>query len=174
MGKTGTTTQRKRKLEKKKVQKARKTCHRTGELPKELQILVGAKVMLRYNVNVSKGLVNSDIGHITEIIWPCFRRAQMYDIDISSVRIDFSKDAVRIIQPKTVRFPAKYSHGTAERRMLSILLCWPCMVHKMQKSTVDLAVVYLGSKLFAAGQAYVALSTVKSFEGLVIEELDCT
>lgn len=28
----------------------------------------------------------------------------------------------------------------------------------MQKSTVDPAVVYLGPKLFAAGQAYVALN----------------
>lgn len=130
--------------------------------------------MLRYNVDVSKGLVNGAIGHITEIIWPCFRRAQMYDTDIPSVRIDFGKDGVHLIQPKSVQFPAKYSHGTAERRMLPIVLCWACTVHKMQGSTVDHAVVYLGSKLFAAGQAYVALSRVKSLEGLLIEELDCS
>ncbi|GFQ95677.1 ATP-dependent DNA helicase [Trichonephila clavata] len=131
--------------------------------------------MLRYNVDVSKGLVNGAIGHITEIIWPCFRRAQMYDTDIPSVRIDFGKDGAHLIQPKTVQFPAKYSHGTAERRMLPIILCWACgTVHKMQGSTVDHAVVYLGSKLFAAGQAYVALSRVKSLEGLLIEELDCS
>ncbi|GFQ80761.1 ATP-dependent DNA helicase [Trichonephila clavata] len=83
-------------------------------------------MMLRYNVDVSKGLVNGAIGKVTEIIWPCFRRAQMYDTDIPSVRIDFGKDGDVLIQPKTVQFPAKYSHGTAERRMLSIILCWAC------------------------------------------------
>nr|XP_023017088.1 ATP-dependent DNA helicase RRM3-like [Leptinotarsa decemlineata] len=82
----------------------------------------------------------------------------MYDTEIPSVRFDFGKDGIHVIQPKSVQFPAKFIHGTAERRMLPIVLCWACTVHKMQGSTIDHAVVYLGSKLFAAGQAYVALS----------------
>ncbi|GFT69098.1 ATP-dependent DNA helicase [Trichonephila clavipes] len=48
------------------------------------------------------------------------------------------------------------------------------MVHKMQRTTVDHAVIYLGSKLFSAGQAYVVLSQVRSLAGLRIEELDCS
>nr|XP_023025863.1 tetratricopeptide repeat protein 28 [Leptinotarsa decemlineata] len=68
-------------------------------------------------------------------------------------RIDFGKDVIHVIQPKYVQFPAKFSHGTAERRMLPIVSCWACTVNKMQGSTVDHAVVYLSSKFFAAGQA---------------------
>lgn len=148
--------------------------NKTGGLPKELEIFVGAKVMLRSNVDVAKGLVNGAIGHITEIIWPYYRRAQLYDSDVPSVRVDFGNDGIHIIHPKSVQFPAKFNHGTAERRMLPIVLSWASTVHKMQGTTVDHAVIYLGSKLFAAGQAYVALSRVRSLAGLQIEELDCS
>ncbi|KAH9628738.1 hypothetical protein HF086_003692 [Spodoptera exigua] len=40
----------------------------TGGLPSELEIFVGAKVMLRSNIDVSKGLVNGAIGYINEIL----------------------------------------------------------------------------------------------------------
>lgn len=43
----------------------------------------------------------------------------------------------------------------------------------MQGSTYDHVVVYLGSKIFGAGQAYVALNRIKSLESPLIEELDC-
>ncbi|XP_059150287.1 uncharacterized protein LOC131937110 [Physella acuta] len=147
--------------------------NKTGGLPRTIEIFVGAKVMLRSNIDVSKGLVNGAIGYITDIIWPHFRRAQIYDTDIPSVRIDFGKDGVHEVKPKSVQFSAKYNYGTAERRMLPLILSWASTVHKMQGCTVDHAVVYLGPKLFEAGQAYVALSRVRSLDGLRIEELDC-
>ncbi|GIY57517.1 hypothetical protein CDAR_79481 [Caerostris darwini] len=38
--------------------------------------------MLRSNIDVSKGLVNGNMGFITEIIWTNFRRDQVYAEDI--------------------------------------------------------------------------------------------
>ncbi|KAJ8874326.1 hypothetical protein PR048_025172 [Dryococelus australis] len=147
--------------------------NKTGGMPQKLEFFVGAKVMLRSNIDVGKRLVIGAIGHITEIIWPCFRRTQMYETDIPSVRVDFANEGIHFIHPKSVQFRAKFSYGTAERRMLLIVLSWASTVHKIQGSTVDFAVRYLGSKLFAAGQAYVALSRMRSLDGLQIEELDC-
>lgn len=63
--------------------------NKTGGLPKQLTLFIGAQVMLRYNVNISKGLVNGAMGVVTDIIWPLFRRAQMYDTDIPAVLINF-------------------------------------------------------------------------------------
>jgi PIF1-like helicase/Helitron helicase-like domain at N-terminus len=145
----------------------------TGGYPKWLEIFVGAKVMLRANISVVKGLVNGAMGHITKIIWPYFRRDQMYQDDIPKVvEIDFEGIGLCEIEPKAVQFDAKFNYGKIERIQLPLILCWACTVHKMQGCTVDKAVVYLGSKLFANGQAYVALSRVRSLEGLRIEELD--
>ena len=56
--------------------------------------------------------------------------------------------------------------------MLPLILCWAVTVHKMQASTVDRAVINLGPKVFAKGQAYVALSRVRSVEGIRLEDLD--
>jgi ATP-dependent exoDNAse (exonuclease V) alpha subunit len=148
--------------------------NKTGGLPKRLEIFEGAKVMLRSNINVERGLVNGAIGNITEINWPLWRNRQVHERDIPSVMVDFGRDGVHKIEPKSIQFPAKYGKGTIERRMLPIVLSWASTVHKMQGSTVDSAVIYLGPRLFAEGQAYVALSRVRSLDGLQIEELDCT
>lgn len=43
-------------------------------------------------------------------------------------------------------------------------------VHKMQRSTVDYAVVYLGLGLFVSGEAYVAVSRVRSLDGQNIHD----
>lgn len=117
--------------------------NKTAGLPKTLEIFVGAKVMLRSNIDQTKGLVNGAIGFITEIIWPHYRREQMYETDIPSESVDFDRIGTHVIQPKTIQFPAKFSYGTAERRMLPLILSWASTVHKLQGSTVDYAVVYL-------------------------------
>ncbi|CAK1603266.1 unnamed protein product [Parnassius mnemosyne] len=96
----------------------------------------------------------------------------MYETDIPSIKVNFGNDGEHLIQPIGIQFPAKYSYGTVER--LPVILSWASTVHKMQGCTVDYAVVYLGSRTFAAGQAYVALSRVKSPNGLQVEELDCS
>jgi hypothetical protein len=58
---------------------------------------------------------------ITEIIWPLFRRAQLYDQDIPvklAVKIDFGESGVYQIYATTVIFPANFIFGTAERHLL--------------------------------------------------------
>lgn len=148
--------------------------NKTGGLPEQLTLFVGEKVMLRYNVATEKGLVNGAMVEIIDIIWHLYRRDQLYVSDIPDVLIKFNGIRDHLNRPIRINFPAKHSSATASRRMLPLILCWASTVHKMQGSTVDRAVINLGPSVFAPGQAYVAMSRVRSLEGLVFEELDCT
>ncbi|CAK1591617.1 unnamed protein product [Parnassius mnemosyne] len=55
--------------------------------------------------------------------------------------------------------------------MLPVILCCAVTVHKL-KGALDKAVIDLGKKVFAKGQAYVALSRVKTLKGIAISDLE--
>ncbi len=85
-----------------------------GGMLNELRLAVGARVMLRKNLNVSYGLVSG-----SRIVAGCMK-----------------------IEPASVRFQAKRGK-TISRYMLPLILCWAVTIHKMQGATLEKAVVDL-------------------------------
>ncbi|GBM41980.1 hypothetical protein AVEN_3603-1 [Araneus ventricosus] len=91
-----------------------------------------------------------------------------------------------LMSPDFVRKEIQEDNWSGERRKSTVILVismketdlmGPVYESGQQqyiRCKVDYAVIYLGRKLFAAGQAYVALRRVKSLDGLLIEELDCS
>ena len=57
------------------------------------------------------------------------------------------------------------------RTQLPLMLAWALTVHKCQGLTLDKAVISLGTKEFAAGLTFVAMSRVKSFRGLAVDPI---
>jgi ATP-dependent DNA helicase PIF1 len=55
---------------------------------------------------------------------------------------------------------------------IPIILAWALTIHKAQGSTLEVAEVDAGSTIFECGQTYVALSRVKSLEGLFLSSFD--
>ena len=57
---------------------------------------------------------------------------------------------------------------------LPLIYSWAITIHKSQGLTLENAIIDIGSNIFADGQTYVALSRVKSLEGLYLTSFDCT
>ena len=155
--------------------------NKTGSLVHELELCEGARIMLRYNLHVSGGLVNGSMGKITFIKWRALRREQtdvgempecvMVRFDDPTIGINQKdKDGCIPIKPKTVKFKAPFNNGEVERTQLPLILCWAVTVHKLQGTTVENAIIDLGRSLFTDGHAYVALSRVKSLDGIILSD----
>ena len=57
---------------------------------------------------------------------------------------------------------------------IPLILAWALTIHKAQGATLDIAEIDIGSGIFECGQTYVALSRVRSLEGLYLNSFDPT
>jgi ATP-dependent DNA helicase PIF1 len=55
---------------------------------------------------------------------------------------------------------------------IPLILSWAITIHKAQGISLDEAMINIGSSVFGYGQTYVALSRVRTEEGLYIKSLD--
>lgn len=122
----------------------------------ELKLKVGAQVM--YLINSSKyNLVNGSRGIIKDFVdgFPLVLFDNGLEIIISNESLDIEEGNDLILT---------YSQ-------LPLTLAWAVTIHRAQGSTVSLARIDF-KNMFEYGQAYVALSRIKSLDGLYIRNLD--
>ena len=144
-------------------------------LASELQLCIGARVMLIYNIDIEDGLVNGAFGTVTNIV----REGPEKDIKFVEVQFDNKNvgrrrgrkinNNLRVLIEKVEDMAGK--NGSIVRKQFPLKLAWACSVHKVQGLTVTNATVSL-KKIFQPGQAYVALSRVTSLDGLIIQDFN--
>ena len=125
------------------------------------------------NIDVSDRLVNGACGTVVEI------RGKEDDDIPAAIHVDFDDPNVGKIQrskskkvferSSVVEKQEQVTTAGGLRIQLPLGLSWVQTVHKCQGLTVERAVVSL-KKIFASGQAYVALSRVRTLSGLIIED----
>jgi ATP-dependent DNA helicase PIF1 len=129
-----------------------------------LQLCIGAQVMLICNLDLDSGLANGSRGVIVDFVE-----------DFPLVRFLNGEERVIGYNAWEIKDGTKNSSGEEELEaritQVPLKVAFSISCHRIQGSTLDFAIVDL-SKIFEYGQAYVAISRVKTLEGLSLHNLD--
>lgn len=161
------------------IEYSHRDSNKCGGFVSKIDLAVGSRIMVVRNSPTNRYLVNGSMGTIVGFKWEELARDQHHHGDLpSSVLVKFddwrivgSQEGIYELKPTDVVYSGR-AKEEIQRRMLPIVLCWAVTVHKVQGITVDKAVIYLGAEIFAHGQAYVALSRVRTLDGVAILEQD--
>jgi hypothetical protein len=130
------------------------------EMPDEVKLKVGAQVMLTRNKDLERNLVNGSRGVVEHFVMD----AEGDQIPI--VRFDCGV-VEKVPKAEAVRYPDG-GVGCLVRKQVPLKLAWALTVHKSQGTTLTRALLDVSSA-FEFGQVYVALSRVRTLDGLWLE-----
>ena len=124
-------------------------CHDT------LRLCEGVQVMLTHNLDFEAGLVNGSRGAVVrfETGYPVVKFLNGIEMTIERHSWTVKDDDTKI---------------TVAKSQLPLKLAYAVTIHKSQGMSLDLVEIDIGCSIFEAGQAYVALSRVRTLEGLFI------
>jgi hypothetical protein len=147
---------------------------KTGGIVGTLLLGEGSRFMLRRNKDVATGKVNGATGTVISFEWNYGRHQPAAGDLPSRIQVKFDHlEKSEWIMPENVQFLGK-KNIQINRRMFPLILAWGLNHHKLQGITTEKIVIDLGTKTFAKGMCYVALSRVKTLSGLAISSLDLT
>ncbi|KAG8386750.1 hypothetical protein BUALT_Bualt03G0181500 [Buddleja alternifolia] len=145
----------------------------SGIVPDSLELCVGARVMLIKNINPWRKLVNGATGTVIELCKVSEKEYEMNDMCshgsvLPLVKFDFGLELV--VEPE-IWVVMDGDNVVARRRQVPLILAWGLSIHKCQGMTLDKLHTDL-SRVFDFGMVYVALSRVRSLNGLYLSGLD--
>lgn len=135
------------------IEKFKKDCN----APEVLQVCTGAQVMLLKNLDLTLGLANGSRGVVTDF----FEEKPV---------VKFLNGQERIIDWEVWEVEEN-DKKILSAKQIPLRVAYAISIHKSQGSSLDYAEIDL-STIFEYGQAYVALSRVKSLDGLSIINVD--
>jgi len=126
----------------------------------KLELRVGAQVMLLFNLNQEAGLVNGSRGVV-----------EGFTLSTPALPLVLFRGHNTAIPIPETTWESDEVDGL-KRSQIPLILAYAVTIHKCQGATLDSALIDIGRSTFEMGQAYVALSRVKSLDSLYIYDLE--
>ena len=130
-------------------------------IPSTVRLAEGAHVILTWNMDLERGLVNGSQGIVRGFSsrnYPVVDFRGVGQVEVEPMEYVEDGDADKDHKIAFHQFPLKLS--------------WALSIHKVQGHNLDTALMDLGSEIFECGQAYVALSRIKTLGGVWLSSLD--
>ena len=125
------------------------------EIPDSIELCIGAQVVVLANVDQDKGIVNGTRGMITNLT----------PKTVTIKRVNGSLHEIKYFSCINSENPEmKVSY-------MPIKLAYALTIHRSQGATLDAIEIDIGDKIFAAGQAYTAISRAKDLKSIKIKDV---
>lgn len=127
----------------------------------EIRLKRGVPVMCLANLDVESGIANGSMGVIEDFVKDDDGTAQGTKVP----RVRFYNGVVEVIKMQVWQSSEIPTIGVSQ---IPLCLAYSNSIHKMQGATLDVCEMDLGKTIFEEHQIYVALSRVKTLDGLYL------
>lgn len=131
------------------------TWFNTLDMPESIELCVGCQVVVLSNIDQDHGIINGTRGCVTEL----------KNKSVMIKRVDGSPFEIKYHQSISIDDPDVYIS------YMPLKLAYALTIHKSQGMTLDAIEIDIGNNIFAAGQAYTALSRAKSLKSICIKSI---
>ena len=128
-----------------------------------LELCVGCQVMCISNIDQERKLVNGLQGIIIDFVYNA-EKNNYYP----KIQFEYITNPV-IIYEHTWNLESTDKYNIQQ---LPLILSWAITIHKSQGLSINKALIDIGNNIFEYGQTYVALSRVKTLEGLYLTRVN--
>ena len=128
------------------------------DIPDSVLLCVGDQVVVTVNIDQDNGIVNGT-------------RGVVIDVQYKSVIIKNINGKLLLIQ---YHKSTNVEDSNVYVSYLPLKLAYALSIHKSQGMTLDAIEIDIGSKIFAAGQAYTALSRAKNLNSVKVKSISKT
>jgi ATP-dependent DNA helicase PIF1 len=125
-----------------------------SKIEDNLKLCTGAQVILTWNLDIERGLVNGARGIVEEV----------FD---TRVRVKFVSGLVENIIFNEFSIP----EDNIKISYMPLRLAWAITIHGSQGMTLDAIEIDIGDSIFLVGQAYTALSRAKNLDSIRIKDI---